>query len=96
MKPEIPPMTIDWRLRKFYLDTLISDLRGGAKEGDGGVGDEGAHGAVDHLADGDDVAVEAVAEDQTHSCPTKGVEERLCRRLGRLDPTGSFNAKRAR
>ena len=83
-------------MRKFYLDTLISDLRGGAKEGDGGVGDEGAHGAVDHLANGDDVTVEAVAQHEPHPGPSEGVQQRLCGRLGRLQPAGSLDSECAR
>ena len=41
-------------------------LHGGAEEGDGGLGDEGAERAVHHLPHGDGVPVEAVAEDQAH------------------------------
>ena len=59
----------------------MNHLGGGAEKGDGGVRDKGAHGAVHHLADRDDVAVEAVAEDKTNSCSSKCVEKCLSSRL---------------
>ena len=75
---------------------LLYHLGGGAEEGDCSIGDQGPHGAVDHLANGDDVTVEAVAQHEPHPGSSEGVQQRLCGRLRGLQPAGSLDSERAR
>ena len=99
MNPEMPPITTDWSslgLFSKHLGVFNDNLSGGAEEGDGSIGDQGAHGAVDHLANRDDVTVEAVAQHQPHPGSSEGVQQRLSGRLGRLQPPGSLDSERAR
>ena len=57
-------------------------LHGAAEEGDGAVGDEGAHDGRDHLADMDGVAVPAVVEDEAGGAAPEGADHGEDRPLG--------------
>ena len=62
-------------------------LRGCAEEGDGTVGDQGAHDSGHHLANMDGVATkEHVVEEQAHGASAKGGDHGEDSSLGGLEP----------